>query len=97
MNQAYQLHLLLLEYFGEKSDKCCGICDNCLKSDSNEVDKRDFSEIEKMINELLESKPCNINQIVNAIPLDRDKVIEVVRFLVDEGYIVYDEPLYRLK
>ena len=89
--------LLLLEYFGEKSGKCCGICDNCLKSDSNEVDKRDFSEIEKMINELLESKPCNINQIVNAIPLDRDKVIEVVRFLVDEGYIVYDEPLYRLK
>ena len=50
-----------------------------------------------MINELLESKPCNINQIVNAIPLDRDMVIEVVRFLVDEGYIVYDEPLYRLK
>ena len=88
---------LLLEYFGEKSGNYCGICDTCLKSDNNDVDKRDFAEIESMINELLENKPCNINQIVNAIPLDREKVVEVIRFLVDEGYIIYEEPLYRLK
>lgn len=89
--------LLLLEYFGEKDGKCCQICDNCLNSDKNEVDKRDFTEIESKLNELLSDNACNINQIVNALPFNRDKIIEVVRFLVDEGYIVYDEPLYMLK
>lgn len=89
--------LLLLEYFGEKDGKCCQICDNCLNSDNNEVDKRDFAEIEGKLNELLSINACNINQIVNALPFNRDKIIEVVRFLVDEGYIIYDEPLYRLK
>ena len=49
-----------------------------------------------MIKELLENNACNINQIVNAIPVNREKVIEVIRFLVDEEYITYEEPLYRL-
>ena len=88
--------LLLLEYFGEKNGSCCNICDNCLKSDNNDVDKREFLEIETMIKELLENNACNINQIVNVIPVNREKVIEVIRFLVDEEYITYEEPLYRL-
>lgn len=89
--------LLLLEYFGERDGKYCGICDNCLKTDNNEVDKREFSEIEAMLKEMLENGAYNISQIVNSIPRDRDKIIEVVRFLVDEDYIIYEEPLYRLK
>ncbi|MBO5720028.1 MAG: hypothetical protein J6R61_00635, partial [Bacteroidales bacterium] len=62
-----------------------------------EVDKREFSEIEAMLKEMLENGAYNISQIVNSIPRDRDKIIEVVRFLVDEDYIIYEEPLYRLK
>ena len=70
---------------------------DCLKKDNKAVEKREFSEIETKLYELFENGACNINQIVNSLPFDRDKIIEVVRFLVDEGYIIYEEPIYRLK
>lgn len=88
--------LMLLEYFGEKDGKCCCICDNCLKSDSDEVSKRDFSEIECGIKELLREKPCNITSIIASLPYDREKIVEVIRFLTDEGYIIYEESQYKL-
>lgn len=88
--------LLLIEYFGEKNGKCCCICDNCLKKDDRGISSRDFAEIEYAIKELLGNEPCNINTITQKLPFDRDKIIEIIRFLVDEGYIIYDEPLYKI-
>ncbi|MEG1643806.1 MAG: ATP-dependent DNA helicase RecQ [Bacteroidales bacterium] len=88
---------MLLAYFGEISKNPCGMCDNCLKREDTNVNDLDFAEISHAIKELIATTPLPINVITESLSHNKEKVIEVLRFLTDEGYISYNETLYGIK
>lgn len=78
---------ILLEYFGEKGSRPCGMCDNCLKKESDEITEREFAEILHAIKIAIAKRPMSAKEIAEELPYKTDNVIEVIRFLEDEGYI----------
>ncbi len=70
----------LLEYFGEKSFKKCGICDVCLK---NKPMQKNISE--QILQTLQEHKKMTVQKICNAINVkERDVLIHLRELLSEE-------------
>jgi ATP-dependent DNA helicase RecQ len=78
---------MLLIYFGEKNPKDCGHCDVCLKKNEIGLSNFEFQRIkEKLLAGLKENNSQKINNLLKNIENESDeKVIKVVRFLVDVG------------
>jgi len=89
---------VLLAYFGEKNTKPCGQCDICLKHKEQQVDEIDFEKISKAISELLQQEPLTISQITTRLGFKENKVLQVVRFMMDNKLLAQGEDLkVRLK
>jgi ATP-dependent DNA helicase RecQ len=82
---------VLLSYFGEKETKPCGKCDICLKKKETQVSTDDFETIQKAVLEALKSEELSINALVKRIGLKEQKVLQVTRFLLDNGQIVEND------
>ena len=75
---------LLLSYFGERTDTDCRICDNCLQKKETGLKNWEFNTVRESLLGLLKDKPSqNIQTIVGELPLDKEKNLQVVRFLLD--------------
>ena len=82
---------ILLEYFGEKSTKRCGRCDICLERNKLGLNEMEFDGIVKIIKPILKSGPADAEHLVNAAAeFHEDKVILVLRFLIDNGKVKKD-------
>ena len=68
--------VFLLEYFGEKNGKNCGICSNCLTQTHSS--KNDKQKIEADILQLLSSKPFNCNDLINTLPYPEQQINTVL-------------------
>ena len=82
---------LMLDYFDEKNYDTCGICDNCLarKKRDNLAELKDY---QSQILYLLKRKAMTVDELESEVkPNDRELMLEVVRELVDENKIAYDE------
>jgi len=82
---------LIQEYFDEVSYVNCGICDVCVdrKKKENLTALKDYRE--QMLY-LLNQKPMTVEELESAVsPKDSELFIEVIREMVDEGVIEYDE------
>lgn len=82
--------VILLDYFGEKSDRC-GICDVCRERNELDLSKYEFDIILEKIKELLEGHRYDARDLVSKISLPEDKVIKVVRWLLDHNKIIRDD------
>lgn len=82
---------ILLTYFGEKDTKPCGKCDICLKNKETQVSTDDFEEIQQAIERLLTSDVLSINALVKKVPFKEPKVLQVIRFMMDNGQITENE------
>jgi len=81
----------LLEYFGEKTSKRCGRCDVCLERNKLGLSEMEFDGIVKIIKPILKSEATGIEQLVNAASdYNEDKVILVLRWLMDNGKVKKD-------
>jgi ATP-dependent DNA helicase RecQ len=81
---------MLLDYFGEESDRC-GICDVCRDRNELDLSKYEFDLILEEIKVILEEQKPDPEELVNMISYPEEKVIKVIRWLMDHNKIVQDE------
>lgn len=83
--------LFLMQYFGQKEDEPCGICDLCLeqKKQGVQVNKKD---VDKEILEKLSEKDMSVSELVHAFSGHREFVIERLRLLLEDRVLFYKAP-----
>ncbi len=81
---------ILLSYFGEKNTSPCGKCDICLKKKETQISNEDFESIRKTVLQMLSSEDLTVNSLVKKIPYKEPKVLQVIRFMLDNGQIEED-------
>jgi ATP-dependent DNA helicase RecQ len=80
----------LLEYFGEEADRC-GICDVCRERNELDLSKYEFDLILDEIKDLLAGQKYDTRELVINVNYPEDKVIKVLRWLLDHNKILMDE------
>jgi len=90
---------LLLNYFGEKSEMDCRMCDNCLQKKEAGLKNWEFNQVREIFFQLLKNKPSqNIQSLAGELPLDKEKNLQVVRFLLDhDNRITFQDGVIRLQ
>lgn len=78
---------MLLIYFNEKNPKDCGNCDVCLRKTESGLTNYEFNEIEVLLTEALNAvSSMRLSDLVSTVSgFNTEKVIKVIRFLVDRG------------
>ena len=82
---------VLLLYLGEKETISCGKCDICLKKNETQVSTDDFETIRLVVQQALAEEELTVNMLVKKIPHKELKVLQVVRFMMDNGQIIENE------
>jgi ATP-dependent DNA helicase RecQ len=82
--------VILLDYFGEESDRC-GICDVCRERNELELSKYEFDLILEEVKNILAAKEPDSEELVKMISYPEEKVIKVIRWLLDHNKIVQDK------
>ena len=82
--------VLLLDYFGEESDRC-GICDVCRDRNELDLSKYEFDIILEEIKDVLAREKPDAEQLVKKIEYPEEKVIKVLRWLLDHNKIITDD------
>ncbi|MEN6457148.1 MAG: ATP-dependent DNA helicase RecQ [Prolixibacteraceae bacterium] len=79
---------LLLEYFGETGSVRCGKCDICLAQNELGLSQLEFDQISDMLEHYLQ-EPCLFEELIFRIDRNEDEIIQVVRWLIDNGKIIH--------
>ncbi len=89
---------MLLAYFGETGSKPCGICDVCLARRKKGLTSAVFEQIRDIIQDTICSQPEALESITALFPPgQREEVVKVLEYLMDEGFILEEEGLLRWK
>lgn len=87
---------LIQEYFDEHTEETCGICDVCIEKRKQD-NSIAYDEIRKEIVTVIRNNMFTIDQLEKQIaPKDRELFVDVVREMVDEGILAYDD-VWRLR
>jgi ATP-dependent DNA helicase RecQ len=82
---------VLLDYFDEKTYDRCGVCDVCLAKKKKE-NLRELKDYREQVLYLVKQKKLTVDDLETAVnPADHHLFLEVVREMVDEGIIAYDD------
>lgn len=81
--------VMLLDYFGEESDRC-GTCDVCRERNELDLSKYEFDLILEDIKAVLGEKSPDAQELVSMMNHPEDKVIKVIRWLLDHNKIKQD-------
>ena len=77
-----------MEYFGQKEDKPCGICDVCIGK-KKRLHREERKSLEERILQVFARQNTNIRELVRQLGEDKEVVVEQIRKLLDEGKIQY--------
>ena len=79
---------MLLRYFGETDASECGSCDVCQSMKDKGLSSAEFNNISEQAKQIL-STPCSYEELIFKLPGDRERSVEVVKWLVDNNKIVF--------
>ena len=79
---------MLLEYFGEIDAPSCGICDVCKSLEKLRLSAFEFETFGKEIRKIL-STPMTYENLLMQLKGDREKMHQVIRWLLDNNRIRY--------
>jgi ATP-dependent DNA helicase RecQ len=74
---------LLLHYFGEKNTTDCKACDICLKKSQSGLTQWEFNSVRDKLIESLSGQGKEIRALAESLPLEKEKNIRVIRFLLE--------------
>ena len=75
----------LVEYFGEKNACACGHCDTCIDKRNRTNHTQD--DVREGVMYMTQVKPRTLKELVGNLSFPADEVIDMVSFLVDEGFL----------
>lgn len=86
--------LVLMDYFGQKEKKGCGICDVCLETKKYMPPKAE-EKVEEGIRAVLTDRDTDLKALLHELEdqFGRELLIATVRDLLDRGEIYYKTPL----
>ncbi len=82
---------LLLAYFGETDTYRCGNCDVCKRRNELGLSKYEFDIILEEIKKELKNENIMLNDLIPKIKYKSNKVVMVIRWLLDNEKIKYDK------
>jgi ATP-dependent DNA helicase RecQ len=82
---------ILLSYFGEENTYRCGHCDICKTRNELDISAYDFDKIVEELKKQITDSQAKLSDIVNNINISTEKIIKVVRWLLDNGKINENE------
>lgn len=89
---------MLLLYFDEKNPADCGSCDVCLKKNETGLTNHEFRSIRGQLEDALAPSPLRLLELADAVPFDnKEKVVQVIRFLIDQGQLTLKDDTISLK
>lgn len=84
------------QYFDEYTEELCGICDVCI-SRRKKDNLKAYDELREEVLTVMKQNKLSIDELEKQIePQDRELFVDVVRELVDEGILAYDN-VWRLQ
>ena len=75
----------LVEYFGEQAAHRCGHCDTCIELRKRE--NHSAQDVQEGILYMTQIRPRTLKELVATLSFPKDEVIDMLSFLVDEGFI----------
>jgi ATP-dependent DNA helicase RecQ len=82
---------VIQDYFNEESFNTCGLCDVCLRQKKHE-NVSDLQYLHGEILNILKKKPITVEELEEIIaPRDHELFVDVVREMVDDGKLLYDD------
>ena len=81
---------VLLRYFDETDSEKCGLCDVCKQQEENELKNEEFELMQEEIKGLILLEPLTLNQLIDKIPFQKEKLIKTIQWLLDNNYLKYN-------
>lgn len=82
--------MMLLKYFGEKTEQRCGTCDYCRERNKLQLNEMEFISLSDKIKVLTTSQPVSLVDLIKDLKVaDDDTAIKTIQWMLDNDQLRY--------